>query len=53
MAYVPCEIDSGEARVTDSDELAAVAWVTASEARTYVPYGFAPAVQDYLASQHF
>ncbi|QDP95824.1 NUDIX hydrolase [Microlunatus elymi] len=53
MAYVACDIDSGEAHVTDTEELAAVAWVPSSEASEYVPYGFAPAVEDYLRSKGF
>lgn len=53
MAYVACDIDSGDARVTDTEELAAVAWVTPPEVKEYVPYGFAPAVEDYLRSHGF
>ncbi|QDP94793.1 NUDIX hydrolase [Microlunatus elymi] len=53
MAYVACDIDSGEAHVNDDDELAAVAWVTPPEVAKYVPYGFAPAVEDYLTSNDF
>ncbi|GAB3920000.1 pyrimidine (deoxy)nucleoside triphosphate pyrophosphohydrolase [Microlunatus endophyticus] len=53
MAYVACDIVSGDAHVTDTEELAAVAWVTPPEAKEYVPYGFAPAVEDYLESQGF
>jgi 8-oxo-dGTP diphosphatase len=53
MAYVACEIDSGEAHVTDTDELAAVAWITAAEVKEYVPYGFAPAVEGYLETNGF
>jgi 8-oxo-dGTP diphosphatase len=53
MAYVACEIDSGEAHVTDTEELAAIAWVSSREAKEYVPYGFAPAVEDHLKSRAF
>jgi 8-oxo-dGTP diphosphatase len=53
MAYVACSIDSGEAHVTDTEELAAIAWVTAPEVKDYVPYGFAPVVEDYLSDQGF
>lgn len=53
MAYVACNIDSGDARVTDTEELEAVAWVSPPEVKNYLPYGFAPAVEDYLESQGF
>lgn len=53
MAYVACEIDSGEAHVTDTEELTAVAWVTQAETKDYVPYGFAPDVEQYLESRRF
>lgn len=53
MAYVACEIESGEAQVTDADELAAVAWALPSEVADYVPYGFAPAVEHYLKLERF
>jgi 8-oxo-dGTP diphosphatase len=48
MAYVACDIISGTAHVTDEDELADLAWVKPAEFSTFVPYGFAPVVQDYL-----
>lgn len=50
MAYVACTIESGEAHVADDDELAAVAWVQPAEVVQYVPYGFAPAVEEHLVS---
>jgi 8-oxo-dGTP diphosphatase len=53
MAYVACDIDCGDAHVKDTEELAAVAWVKPNEVNDYVPYGFAPAVEDYLESQGF
>lgn len=53
MAYVACDIDSGEAHVTDTEELAAVTWSTPREVKDYVPHGFAPAVEEYLSSRGF
>jgi 8-oxo-dGTP diphosphatase len=50
MAYVACDIVSGTAHVADTQELAALAWVTPSQFAEFVPYGFAPVVQDYLRS---
>ena len=50
MAYVACDIISGTAHVADEDELADLAWVKPAEFSTFVPYGFAPVVQDYLES---
>lgn len=49
MGYVACDVVSGEARVTDADELADIAWATPDQFGDYVPYGFAPAVQEYLS----
>jgi 8-oxo-dGTP diphosphatase len=34
--------------VADEDELADFAWVKPAEFSTFVPYGFAPMVEDYL-----
>ena len=48
MAYVACDIVSGTAHVADHDELADLAWVKPSEFATYVLYGFAPDVEEYL-----
>ncbi|MFD2027889.1 NUDIX hydrolase [Promicromonospora aerolata] len=48
MGYVACDVVSGEAYVADTEELADVVWATPDEFTDYVPYGFAPAVQDYL-----
>ena len=48
MAYVACDIVSGTAHVADEDELADLAWVKPNEFSDFVPYGFAPVVQDYL-----
>ena len=48
MIYVACEIVSGEAHVTDTEELVDLAWCKQDELATYVPYGFFPAVQEHL-----
>lgn len=48
MGYVVCEVKSGTAYVADEEALAAFAWVQAGQFGDYVPYGFAPAVQEYL-----
>ena len=48
MGYVACEVVRGDAYVADADELAAIAWATPDQFSDYVPYGFAPMVQDYL-----
>lgn len=50
MAYVACTIVSGSAHVADTDELGDIAWATPAQFDEYVPYGFAPMVQDYLAT---
>jgi len=49
MAYVACTIVSGKAYVADAEELGDIAWATPAQFDDYVPYGFAPMVQDYLA----
>jgi len=51
MAYVACRIMSGSARVVDTDELVDLAWVARDDLSTYVPYGFAPAVERYLDAE--
>lgn len=48
MFYTACEVIEGEARVADTDELDAVAWVAHSEISEYVPYGLFAPVQEYL-----
>ncbi len=53
MAYVACSIQSGEAHVADDDELADIAWVQPAEVKQYVPYGFAPAVEEHLVAVGF
>lgn len=53
MAYVACKIESGHAYVADDNELAAIAWVQPTEVKQYVPYGFAPAVEEHLQSVGF
>lgn len=50
MGYVACEVVSGEAYVADAEELADTVWATPDKFTDYVPYGFAPAVQDYLTA---
>jgi 8-oxo-dGTP diphosphatase len=50
MGYVACDVKSGTAYVADTEELAAVAWVTPDQFSEYVPYGFAPMVQDFLTA---
>ena len=50
MAYVACDIVAGTAHVADTEGLADFAWVTPSQFETFVPYGFAPVVQEYLDS---
>lgn len=49
MAYVACSIDTGHAHVADTDELADIAWATPEQFKSYVPYGFAPVVEQHLA----
>jgi 8-oxo-dGTP diphosphatase len=48
MSYTACEVLQGEARVADEDELDAVAWVSHSEIKEYVPYPLYEKVQEYL-----
>ncbi len=48
MSYTACEVVGGEARVADSEELDAVAWVSHREIADYVPYGLFGPVQKYL-----
>lgn len=48
MSYTAAEVVSGEARVADVEELDAVAWITHSEIKEYVPYGLFEPVQEYL-----
>lgn len=50
MGYVACDVISGEAYVADAEELADIVWATPDRFTDYVPYGFAPAVQDYLTA---
>ena len=50
MGYVACDVVSGEAYVADTEELADLVWATPDQFSEYVPYGFAPAVQDYLTT---
>ncbi|NUP18384.1 MAG: NUDIX hydrolase [Streptomyces sp.] len=48
MSYTACEVVEGEARVADTEELDAVAWVAHSEITDYVPYPLYDRVQAYL-----
>ncbi|WP_338684765.1 NUDIX hydrolase [Streptomyces acidiscabies] len=48
MAYVACEVVSGEAYVADREELAEVVWCGVGEIPEYVPYGVYGPVQEYL-----
>lgn len=48
MGYVNCEVKSGTACVADTQELSDIAWAAPDQFSDYVPYGFAPMVQDYL-----
>lgn len=48
MSYTAARVLSGEARVADDEELAAIAWVTCAEIGEYVPYGVFGPVQEYL-----
>lgn len=48
MAYVACQIQGGTAHVADTDELANIAWAEPDQFDVYVPYGFAPVVQEFL-----
>ncbi|WP_454860099.1 NUDIX hydrolase [Promicromonospora soli] len=50
MGYVACDVVSGEAYVADAEELADIVWATPDKFTDYVPYGFTPAVQDYLTA---
>ena len=48
MAYVACDVVSGEASVVDDEELDSFAWVEHSELPQYVPYGLWEPVQEHL-----
>jgi 8-oxo-dGTP diphosphatase len=51
MGYVACDVISGEAYVADTEELADIVWASPDKFSDYVPYGFAPVVQDYLTTK--
>lgn len=51
VGYVACDVVSGEAYVADTEELVGLVWATPDQFDDYVPYGFALAVQDYLATE--
>ncbi len=48
MSYTACEVVSGTAHVTDTEELAELAWVPHGEIPEYLPYGLFGPVQEYL-----
>ncbi|MFM9445123.1 NUDIX hydrolase [Streptomyces acidiscabies] len=48
MAYVACEVVSGEAYVADREELAEVVWCGVGEVPEYVQYGLYGPVREYL-----
>lgn len=50
MGYVACGLVSGTAHVADPEEIAECAWVKPNDFESYVPYGFAPVVTDYLTA---
>ena len=49
MVYVACDLIGGTARVAAPTEVDAVAWASSAELKDYVPDGFAPVVEAYLA----
>lgn len=50
MAHAACPVVSGDAHVAGDDELSQVAWASLDELDSYVPYGFAPVVQEHLTA---
>ena len=50
IGYVACRVQEGTAHVAGADEVQDIAWAAPAELSSYVPRGFAPVVQDYLAS---
>lgn len=48
IAYIACEVVSGEASVIAVDEIESIAWVAHSDLPHYVPYGVWQPVQHYL-----
>ncbi|MCX4804957.1 NUDIX hydrolase [Streptomyces sp. NBC_01214] len=48
MSYTACEVIGGHAHVADTEELAALEWVTHAEIPQYVPYGLFEPVQEHL-----
>lgn len=50
IGYVACRVQEGTAHVADTDEVQDIAWAAPAELSSYVPRGFAPVVQDYLAA---
>ena len=48
MHYVACDVVSGDASVTDEEELEDFAWATLGQLPDYVPYGLFEPVQQHL-----
>ncbi|MFJ9577935.1 NUDIX hydrolase [Streptomyces sp. NPDC101191] len=48
MSYTACEVVGGIAHVSDTEELAELAWVAHREIPKYVPYGLFEPVQQHL-----
>ncbi|MFJ3814436.1 NUDIX hydrolase [Streptomyces sp. NPDC090056] len=48
MSYTACEVVGGTAHVSDTEELAELAWVAHGEIPKYVPYGLFEPVQQHL-----
>jgi 8-oxo-dGTP diphosphatase len=48
MIYIACDVIDGEARVADTEEVAAVAWCEPDQLAEYVPHGFYEPVQRHL-----
>jgi len=50
MIYVACDILTGNPTIVD-DELIELAWANRNELADYIPFGFYPAVQEYLYAE--
>ena len=50
MIYVACDILTGNPTIVD-DELIELAWANRNELADYIPFGFYPAVQEYLDAE--
>lgn len=51
VVYVACDLISGTPKVAAPAEIDAVAWASSEELEQYVPIGFAPVVETYLAER--